>query len=34
MFVMLNIEQKGKDAIIQMTHANVPDRKADAMRKG
>jgi len=31
---ILMFEQKGKDAVIHMTHANVPDREADGIKQG
>jgi activator of HSP90 ATPase len=32
-FIML-FEQKGKDAIINMTHTNIPDKEVDGIKKG
>jgi len=32
-FILL-FEQKGKDAVIHMTHANVPDKEVDGVKKG
>jgi len=31
---ILSFEQKGNDAIINMTHANVPDRQAASLKTG
>jgi activator of HSP90 ATPase len=31
---MLNFEQKGKNAILNMVHANIPDKHADGIKKG
>jgi activator of HSP90 ATPase len=32
-FILL-FEQKGKDAVIHMTHANIPDKHADGIKQG
>ena len=32
--LILRFDQQGKDAILHMTHANVPDKNADGIRKG
>lgn len=32
-FILL-FEQKGKDTVIHMTHANVPDKEVDGIKKG
>ena len=32
--LILLFEQKGKDAVIQMTHANIPDNQAETIREG
>jgi activator of HSP90 ATPase len=31
---MLSFEPKGKDTLVQMTHANIPDKEADGIRSG
>lgn len=31
---ILRFDQQGKDAILHMTHANVPDKNADGIKKG
>ncbi|MBK9731831.1 MAG: SRPBCC domain-containing protein [Chitinophagaceae bacterium] len=31
---MLTFEQSGKDAILNMVHANLPDKHADSIKKG
>jgi activator of HSP90 ATPase len=31
---LLSIEQKGKDAVLYMIHANVPDEKEESLAKG
>lgn len=31
---LLTLEQKDKDALLMMVHANVPDKYADSIRKG
>jgi activator of HSP90 ATPase len=32
-FILL-FEQKGKDVVITMTHANIPDKQADGIKQG
>ena len=31
---ILQFEQKGKDTVVNMTHANIPDKQADDIKKG
>ena len=31
---IINFEQKGKDAVLRVTHANLPEKHADDIRKG
>jgi activator of HSP90 ATPase len=31
---IINFEQKGKDAVLHVTHANLPEKHADDIRKG